>query len=451
MLLAEPPELSEVVETAARDADRPHDSSSRSFWLFAAAHLIVWTLVPTVAHFNLPADTIEMLFCGHEWQLGYPKHPPLPAWISEAAFVASNHSPWSLYLVAQITVVISFWGVWRLAREFVSPSMALLAVCSLECCYFYTYSSTEYNNNVAMYPCWSLGILFLYWAVEREKLRYWLAAGTVLGLGLLAKYTTMILIVTMVGFLLIHSRTRRVWWTGGPYAMLATALLVFSPHLYWAIAHSFPSIEYALERIKGTNDWVGHVWHPLWFAADQIVEVLPIALVLLVLAGWPVRVRKLAGVARFRRDYLLAMVIVPFLIQVAVSSLRTTHLRPSYGSQLWLFFGLLLLVCFEIRPTVLRWKMTWAGCAIFCSAFIVAMFCHDRAVPGLRQYDARTRFSGRDLAEEVQSLWNRRYSQPLEIVSGAWWLAGNVAAYSGRCQVSIATWRRDRSTSQGVR
>jgi hypothetical protein len=29
----------------------------------------------------------------------------------------------------------------------------------------------------------------------------------------------------------------------------------------------------------------------------------------------------------------------------------------------------------------------------------------------------------------VESLWNRRYGQPLKIVSGEWWLAGNVAAY----------------------
>jgi hypothetical protein len=99
---------------------------------------------------------------------------------------------------------------------------------------------------------------------------------------------------------------------------------------------------------------------------------------------------------------------------------------------LWLFFGLLLPVCFEVRPTPRRWKLAALGGAGFCLAFIIAMFCHDRAVPGIRQFDTRTRFSGRALADEVQSLWNRRYSQPLEIVSGEWWLAGNVAAYSER-------------------
>ncbi len=432
MLLAEPQELTEFVEAAPRDGDRRDASLSQPFWFFIAAHLIVWTLVPTVAHFNLPADTVEMLFCGHEWQLGYAKHPPLPSWISEAAYVATNRSPWSLYLVAQVTVVLSFWGVWRLAREFVSPRLALLAVCVLDCCYFYTYSSTEYNNNVAMYPCWSLGILFLYWAVQRGENRYWVGAGVALGIGLLAKYTTAILILTMVGFLLLHPRTRRVWRTSGPYLMLATAVLVFSPHLYWAIVHSFPTIEYALQRIKGTNDPVGHVLYPLWFAADQVVEVLPIAVVILFLAGGRVRLRKVAGIRRFQRDFLLTMVLVPFLVQVAVSSIRNTHLRPSYGSQLWLYFGLLLLICFETRPTAYRWKLTSLGCAAFCTAFIVAMFCHDRAVPGIRQFDTRTRFSGQVLADEVQSLWNRRYSQPLEIVSGEWWLAGNVAAYSDR-------------------
>ncbi len=297
MLVAEPPELTHIVAAAPRGGERRDASLSRPFWLFAAAHLILWTLVPAVAHFNLPADTVEMLFCGHEWQLGYPKHPPLPSWISEAAYVASNHSTWSLYLVAQITVVLSFWGVWRLAREFVSPPLALLSVCTLDCCYFYTYSSTEYNNNVAMYPCWSLGVLFLYWAVQHGRSRYWLAAGAALGAGLLAKYTTATLVFTMVGFLALHPKARRVWQTSGPYLMLATAIVVFSPHLYWAIVHSFPTIEYALQRINGTNDLAGHLLYPLWFAADQLVEVLPIAVVIMILAGGRVRWRRAAGAA----------------------------------------------------------------------------------------------------------------------------------------------------------
>ena len=45
------------------------------FFLFT--HLIVWTLIPSLANTNLPLDTIEALAWGNELQLGYDKYPPI--------------------------------------------------------------------------------------------------------------------------------------------------------------------------------------------------------------------------------------------------------------------------------------------------------------------------------------------------------------------------------------
>jgi 4-amino-4-deoxy-L-arabinose transferase-like glycosyltransferase len=404
-------------------------ASRRLFWLFAAAHVTVWTLLPALGHANFPVDTIEMLFCGHEWQLGYHKHPPLPSWISEAAFVAGGRSDWAVYLAAQAAVVLAFWAVWRLAREMVSPRKALLSVCVLDCCGFYCYSSTVLNNNLVLYPCWALGILLLFWALERQQYRYWLAAGAALGLGLLSKYTTVILIGTMAAFLALYPRTRPVCRRAGPWLMLLAALLVFSPHLYWAVAHHWSTIGYALSRTGDAGHNLGRVPSAFWFAANQLLEVLPIVLVVLVLAGGRPRLRHVEGAGRFQRDFLLAMVSGPVLAHLAVSFLFHNPLRPMYGSPLWLFLGLLLLVCFDIRPTPDQWVRAWTGWAALASIFILATLFHDFAGPYVHEKGSRTHFPGRVLAAEVESLWRRRYGQPLEIVSGDWWLAGNVAAY----------------------
>ena len=53
------------------------------FYLFAASHLILWTLVPSLTNNNLPLDTIEALAWSSNLDWGYNKHPPLSAFVVE--------------------------------------------------------------------------------------------------------------------------------------------------------------------------------------------------------------------------------------------------------------------------------------------------------------------------------------------------------------------------------
>jgi hypothetical protein len=63
----------------------------RSFILFAAVHIFVWSILPSTIFTNPFMDVIEGLTYGHEWQLGYDKHPPLAWWIVEATHRLIDH------------------------------------------------------------------------------------------------------------------------------------------------------------------------------------------------------------------------------------------------------------------------------------------------------------------------------------------------------------------------
>ena len=58
-------------------------NTSRTFYLFLAAHLAVWTLVPSSTNTNLPLDTIEALAWGSNLDWGFNKHPPFSAFAVE--------------------------------------------------------------------------------------------------------------------------------------------------------------------------------------------------------------------------------------------------------------------------------------------------------------------------------------------------------------------------------
>ncbi len=328
-------------------------------------------------------------YWGHQWQLGYHKHPPLPAWIAEAAAVACGGHFWGVYLASQLGIVACLWAVWRLGRDILPPWLAFLGACLMECSFWYTLGTVEYNNNVAMFPFWALAILFLYRAlkVEAASCRFtpepengvsadmtrqdaastgaWLAAGAMLGLAMLCKYSAAVLAATIFLFLVAHPAARRTWRRPGPYLMILAAVLVFSPHLVWAMMHGMPSLSYAASRTPAGPVPLGHLLCPLEFIASQLLVLLPTFIAIVPLAGFRWRLRPLeacgAGVSpaqaggtpapQFPRDFLLAMTLGPFAIQLALAAVFNIRLLNTYGSQFWMFAGLALLYCLAVRPT----------------------------------------------------------------------------------------------------
>ena len=224
------------------DVDRQSRAAARAFWLLAGLHLALWTLVPLMVQPVAPLDVVEMRYWGHQWQLGYHKHPPLPAWIAEAAAVACGGHFWGVYLVSQLGIVACLWAVWRLGRDILPPWLAFLGACLMETSYWYTLGTVEYNNNVGMFPFWAMAILFLYQALKVEAascrftgasetaasghttrqdaastrsasgcVRWWLAVGAMLGLAMLCKYSAAVLAATIFLFLVAHPAARRTW------------------------------------------------------------------------------------------------------------------------------------------------------------------------------------------------------------------------------------------------
>jgi 4-amino-4-deoxy-L-arabinose transferase-like glycosyltransferase len=409
--------------------------AGRLFWLLVVVHVVVWTVVPALRDPNAPLDMVEMRYWGQQWQLGYHKHPPLPSWIAAAAAECCGGSFWGVYLVAQLGMAAAFWAVWRLGNALLAPRLALLGACLLETSFYYTFNSAEFNNNVAMFPYWALAVLFLYWALESGKNRWWIATGVALGLGLMCKYTVTILAVTMLLFMLLHPAARRAWLRPGPYLTTAFAALVFFPHAAWAVAHRFPTLEYAAVRSRSGPFLIGHLLCPLEFAGSQLLVLLPTAWAILPLTGIRWRLRPLAPAERFHRDFLLAMALGPFALHLLAAGVLNRWLLSAYGSQLWMFTGVLLLFCLATVPTQAALRRSFVRCIAIGIVFVVGFVVHGAATPYLFNVALRIHCPSPALATQVRELWTRRYGQPLPMVAGDWWLASNIAFYGPDCPV----------------
>ena len=273
-------------------------------------------------------------------------------------------------------------------------------------------------------------MLFFYRALETGAARHWIAMGACLGVGLLAKYSLVMLLVPMVAFMVLHPRARRHVATPGPYLALCTAFVVFAPHLLWAGRQHFPALQWALERTRGEEYSGSRLVNVLWFVKDQLPAVVPMLAVLLPLTGWRWRLRRLDPAERFARAFLVAMGLGPFVAQVILALALDLKLRSMYGSQLWTFTGVLLLFSLVLRPEAARWRSAAIGCVVIGGAMVFAAVFYDQAWPYVRGKPMSIHFPGHEAAAEVSAVWRRHTDQPLRIVAGEWWLAGNVALYS---------------------
>ena len=86
-----------------------HKNIDNIFYIFVTAHLIFWTLIPSITNHNLPLDTIEALAWGSNLDWGFNKHPPMSAFFTEVFFQIFGSNDWAYYLLSQIFVLITFF------------------------------------------------------------------------------------------------------------------------------------------------------------------------------------------------------------------------------------------------------------------------------------------------------------------------------------------------------
>jgi 4-amino-4-deoxy-L-arabinose transferase-like glycosyltransferase len=422
--------MTATLHTAFPTPPTTQRNAIQAFGLFIALHLLLFTALPLLLTSNLTLDTIEALAWGHEWQWGYYKHPPMSAWLAEI-FRCGTHD-WSLYALSQVMVITAFIGAWLLACDLMGPMRATLAVMALEGVHYHNVTSIEFNANVVMYPFWAWASLAFWRALNTGKLGWWAALGLMSGMGTLGKYVFLTLPASMVLYLLLHPAGRAQWRRLGPWLAMAVFVAVMAPHLQWLLDHNAPTLHYAFDRgHAGGAQTTSHWAHELLnFLGAQVLALVPM-LSLLAVLGWRPRHLKLASWPDARQWAMLTLGLGPLTLFVAAALLLQINLLQMWAAPLFLVSAPLLM---GWRPPesvsiqqAKRFTMAvglWVGllASLYAAVLIIG--------PKLKHHADRTDYPGRQLATTIEAQWHQLTGQPLSIVVGETWVAGNVAAYS---------------------
>jgi len=204
--------------------------------------LIVVIIINVIfnAKYQLHYDEAYYWVFSQNLSWSYYDHPPLLAYLIRLCSIF-GHNEFAVRLPALITATITIITIFKLAHKMYGKAVAnvamFLALCSpiLQAIFFIV------TPDSPLLMFWALTLYFGYMAIFENARGAIYLAGLCAGLGLLSKYTMVLMFPALFLFLLFSPQHR--YWLAKPqlYLALLLSLLVFAPVIYWNYQHNWVS------------------------------------------------------------------------------------------------------------------------------------------------------------------------------------------------------------------
>ena len=392
------------------------------FYTFVTMHLILWTLVPSLTNNNLPLDTIEALAWGSNLDWGFNKHPPASAFFTEFFFQIFGNKDWAYYLLSQIFLVFSFFIIFKFSEEvYKNKIFGFLSVLILEGIYFYNYTTPEFNVYISELPFWTLTVYYAYKANFRNNFKDWALLGFFGAIGFLSHYLFSYLLLS-IAFFFIYIFFKNKRFNFKLLIALEIFIITLIPHLLWLVENDYVTITYGFHRTgSGLNDkeLVDYIVYPLSFLLKQIGILIPFWIMLFML------VSKFKFKLNFKDTKFIFLIFINFLpiILIAMTSLLTgSKIKTMWLTPFYLFFGVFFIYLFQKEINLRKLKNFFISFLFF---FILSPIIYSTV--SLSQKDKRTDYSGKQIAIKTQYIWDQEHKDPINVVLGNEWHAGNLS------------------------
>ena len=397
---------------------------SNLFYLFLIAHLFVWTLIPSITNNNLPLDTIEALAWGSNLDWGYNKHPPVSAFFVEFFYFLFGSNDIAYYFLSQIFVILAFYIVWVFSNEFFqNKTLSFFSVLILEGIYFFNFTTPEFNVNVCQLPFWALTV-YLSWKLYMKKdtnTVILILLGVTAAIGFLTKYLFAYLLLSVVmifAYEFFITKTRKIDFKH--YLPIEIFFVLLVPHLIWLFQNDFITIKYAFNR-AGLVDYsfLNHLKFPVIFLIKQVGILIPF----FVLCYFIIKKIKIRFDIKDKKKYFILLInFLPIVLMFVTSVVTGSKIRTMWMTPFYLFFGVLILSMFDIKDDEQTFKEFFKP---FLILFLLSPITY--GLVSLISENKRTDYKGKVEANKVLQVWQKDFTEKINVVLGDEWHAGNIS------------------------
>ncbi|MDE2592792.1 MAG: glycosyltransferase family 39 protein [Burkholderiales bacterium] len=390
-----------------------------------------WVFLNSIGHTALHQDMAEQFVWAHSWQLGYPKHPPLPTWLFMAAQLLAPPTPGLLYTLAALCIAATGVFTYLFARELHGPRFGILVAVLWSLQQPFSWRAWIYNHNTVLIAA----VAFTAWvtlrAAHRPTLLRWLWVGVGSALAMLTKLQAFVPLVGMVWALwrsghLDQPRERKLMGI-----TLLVAVLLSGPALYWMLTGHTNALSYGLHQL-GDKKPGGESVGVLQFITSELRMG---SLTLVALLAWiGINRRNTSGaeletplVATDTRAWIQGLFWLPLAVVGAAALFGGARLHAQWGVQVFQFLALALVIWFKPRLDGLSVsKALLVGFVLQALQLAAALSPQGQKLhaPGAVQgYPAKV------FAQRVLGDWQRYTHCPLHFVSAPFIEGGQLSAY----------------------
>ena len=399
----------------------------RCLIVFIAVWLVLLTAIPSVFYTVLPLDTLETIMWSHPFSMGNAKHPPLAAWLAGAFTVAFAHTDFAMYLLSQLLMVVGFFYIYRLGKEFFSTEKAVFSVILLSTIIFYTFDSAKFNVNLPHMALWPMMTFHCCRAVKHDRMADWILFGVASALSVLSKFFGFALLLALFLFILTGRETRKYFRRPGPYAAFAVFLLVLAPYIVWLVRNGFPPFTYIADRVSEE-----HLNPAVNFLRVLGESLYPLAMPLLLL--WITMDRPVRSLLGFRLRDLRPSDPVAARLAVCVqfTPIALLTLLAGMGMKIDLMWeypvhfitGFFLMAFWKDAISFREFKKLFL--------LLIGLFVAVQLIDAFYWF-ARTRsrghFAAREFAAAARDFYREQTGRDIPLVFGDMWYAGCVMQY----------------------
>jgi 4-amino-4-deoxy-L-arabinose transferase-like glycosyltransferase len=399
----------------------------RTMLLLLGGYCAIWTAYGAIAKSSqdLHPDMAELIAWSRQLSFGYPKHPPLGAWLVRLWFGVFPVSDWSYYLLAMAMPALALWIVWRLSADYLDIDKRVVGVALLMLMPLYNFHALKFNANTILLPTWAATTLVFLRSYRGTSWRYGVLAGIGAALCMLAKYWSMVLFAGLLIAALVDSRRATYFRSAAPWITLAVAVALLSPHIIWIYQNDFVSLQYAeMAHVAGSFAQTAEKAF-MYLAGAAAFAAAPVLFVLAAAGRGPASIETIWPTDRERRLIAAAFwgpLLVPILGALATGSILT----PIWLMPAFTLLPILLLAPPTVKiPAVGRQALlaivTAEPVVMLIAAPLVALAIHRAGVSPAAAH-------GRLLAAQTEQEWRQATTEPLRYVGCD--MADEVIAYA---------------------
>ena len=390
---------------------------------FLLAHLVIWTLIPSISNQNLPLDTIEALAWGNELQLGYDKYPPIFPLFTEFFYLIFGNQDWAYYFLSQLFVISAFFIIFKFSEYFFQNQIySLISVLLLEGIYFYNFTTPELNAFLCQFPFLAATVFYCWKSIKKNDNISWFLFGIFAGFAALTYYLSFYLL-SALGLFFIYTITQEKKFNPKYLIPLLSFFVVLLPHLIWIVENNYTSINYALFRSFGDpltglggSKFLDHIFYPLIFLVKQLGLLLPFFVMFFFL------VTKFKTKINYKDKkllFLISITIVPIILMFFTSLFTGVRIRTMWMTSFYLFVGVFFVYMFKNKINLEKFKNFFIA---FLFLFVLSPLLY--YFVSYTKTNKRTDYPGKKISQIVQTQWDDNFSNKIEVVIGDGWING---------------------------